>query len=268
MKRRQWIELEDQRWLPESVRNGVTDFLQFAVNRGDVYAGFIPKLLSAISKTQSPQIVDLCSGGGGPWASIIQSTPEENFSNQVLMTDYFPNLQALRSMQMRFPTRLSFVSSSVSALNVPANIPGFRTLFSSFHHFAPDQAKSIIQDAISKNQGIAIAESTQRHPLMLLYMLLTPALVWLSTPFFKPFRWSRIFWTYVCPLIPFVVMFDGIVSCLRTYTPQELKTLVKDIPGSENFEWDIDIIKHGRLPVGVGYLIGLPKSTGILDKTP
>jgi hypothetical protein len=36
------------------------------------------------------------------------------------------------------------------------------------------------------------------------------------TPWIRPFRWSRLLWTYVVPIIPAVLLFDGIVSCLRT----------------------------------------------------
>jgi len=149
---------------------------------------------------------------------------------------------------------------SVSAVNVPSSLIGFRTLFSSFHHFSPDQARSILADAVSKRQGIAIAESTQRHVLTLSYMLVTPVLVWMATPFYRNFSWRRVFWTYCLPIIPLVVLFDGLVSCMRTYTPDELQGLVAGIPENDAFDWDIGLIRIGILPVGVTYLIGVPKS--------
>ena len=33
-----------------------------------------------------------------------------------------------------------------------------------------------------------------------------------ATPFVRPFRWSRLLFTYVIPLIPLLVLFDGTVS--------------------------------------------------------
>jgi hypothetical protein len=112
---------------------------------------------------------------------------------------------------------------------------------------------------VSKRQGIAIAESTQRHPLLLAYMLFTPLLVVLTSPFQKPFRWSRIFWTYVVPVVPLAVAFDGFVSCLRTYTPEELMEMVSDVTGNEDYEWQAGVERIGALPIGVTYLIGTPR---------
>ena len=108
--------------------------------------------------------------------------------------------------------------------------------------------------------GVAIFESTQRHPLMLLYMLITPILVWINTPFIRPFRWKRLFWTYVIPLTPLVVMFDGFVSCLRTYTVDELQTMVSKLNSSDDYKWEIGLQRIGFLPVGVTFLIGYPIS--------
>ena len=260
LKRRQWVELEDQAWLPAVLRDGVTDFLQFAVNRGALYASFAPKLASAVVRARAVKVIDLCSGGGGPWKQLLGSEPAIVQAGGLLLTDFFPNDRAAKELRGRFPGRVDYVPASVSALDVPAELKGFRTLFSSFHHFEPGQALSILQDAVRKGQGIAIAESTQRHPLMLLYMLLTPLLVWLATPFYSSFSWKRLFWTYPVPLIPLIVMFDGLVSCMRTYTPQELQTMVSQIPEFDRFEWDVGLIRIGPLPVGTTYLLGVPKA--------
>ena len=39
--------------------------------------------------------------------------------------------------------------------------------------------------------------------------------VLLATPFILPFRWSRLFWTYIVPALPLVLTFDVVVSLLR-----------------------------------------------------
>lgn len=261
LQRRQWFELEDQAWLPAVLRDGVTDFLQFAVNRGELYASFAPKLSRAVAQARAAQVVDLCSGGGGPWKQLLGSEPAIVQQGGLLLTDFFPNDRAAQELKGSFPGRVDYVPASVSALDVPPDLKGFRTLFSSFHHFEPVQARSILQDAVRKGQGIAIAESTQRHPLMLLYMLLTPLLVWLATPLYSSFSWKRLFWTYPVPLIPLIVMFDGLVSCMRTYTPSELEAMILETPGKDRFEWEVGILKIGPLPVGTTYLLGIPKSS-------
>ena len=254
------FEFEDQRWLPIQIRDGITDFLQFAVDRSDLYKAFSARLSAAIRRYRPTRVVDLCSGGGGPWASLRKSVPDVAAARvKVHLTDYYPNQAAFRRLAHAHPRVFEYSAQPISALDVTRSLVGFRTLFSSFHHFAPHEAKGILADAVHKRQGIAIAESTQRHPLLIAYMLFTPLLVLLSSPFQRPFRWSRLFWTYAVPAVPLAVMFDGIVSCLRTYNPQELMALVRSIQGHEAYEWQVGVDRIGRLPVGVTYLIGVPR---------
>jgi len=261
MHRIHFIELEDQRWMPHTIRNGITTFLQFAVDRSDIYKKFAERLSKVFQHNQTKLVIDLCSGGGGPMKSLLEHVPELRQGKiKVHLTDFYPNLPAFMQLATEYPKCFSYSTESISALNVSPALLGFRTLFSSFHHFDKDAARQILKDAVIKNQGIAIAESTQRHILLLAYMLLTPFLVVLTSPFQKPFRWSRIFWTYVIPVIPLAVCFDGIVSCLRTYTPEELMEMVNSIPEAEHYVWQAGIEKIGLLPVGVTYLIGYPKA--------
>src|SRR5262249_52994119 len=131
-------------------------------------------------------------------------------------------------------------------------------LFSSFHHFRPEAARGILKDAVRSRQGIGVFEATQRSLPALLAMLLTPLFVLLITPFIRPWRLSRLFWTYLLPVVPLVVLFDGIVSCLRTYTPAELRALAASVPGSDTYVWEIGEQRGrpGTLPVT--YLVGYP----------
>jgi hypothetical protein len=67
-------------------------------------------------------------------------------------------------------------------------------------------------------------------------------------------RWSKILLTYLIPLIPLAVLWDGLVSCLRTRTPQELLALTSRFP---QYEWEAGYARGAWLaPV---YLIGRPK---------
>ena len=89
-------------------------------------------------------------------------------------------------------------------------------------------------------------------------MLLVPFAVWILTPFIRPFRWSRLFWTYVLPVIPVAIMFDGAVSCLRTYTPDELRTMGQEV-GGEAFDWEAGTDYPPRSATPIPYLIGTPR---------
>jgi len=260
MKRWHLVELEDLEGFPASIRDGITDFLEFAVVVSDLYKPIVPRLEHILNDLKIQKIVDLCSGGGGPWKSLENHLPAiKTGQTRVCLTDLYPNVTALNRLKQDTQGRLDFIATPVSAMDVPQDLTGFRTLFSSFHHFRPEQARAILADAVDKRQGIAIFESTQRHPLLLLYMLLTPILVLLATPFIRPFTGQRLFWTYIIPAIPLAVMFDGIVSCLRTYTVTELAELTQGLD-DDGYRWQMGVARLGLLPVGVTYLIGHPQT--------
>ena len=266
MKRIQLFEFEDLAWFPQAIRDGITDFLHFLVSHSGLFDRIAPLLDEALAGCGAQQVIDLCAGGGGPWLALKRRTCGAALRRvRVLLTDYFPNLPALRETRDASGGEIDFLTLRVDARQVPHQLAGFRTLFSAFHHFAPPAARAIIHDAVAHRRGLAIFESTQRHPLMLFYMLMTPLVVLLTLPFHRGLRPSKLFWTYVIPAIPLAVMFDGVISCLRTYTPAELRDMVRDIPGADRYHWSIGVQRLGILPVGVTYLIGYPAPAGPPD---
>src|SRR5260370_37238049 len=67
MRRVQFIELHEQPWIPSSLRDEITDALQFALNLSKAYAPIAPLLQGVLNSGGSCSAVDMCSGGGGPW---------------------------------------------------------------------------------------------------------------------------------------------------------------------------------------------------------
>jgi hypothetical protein len=153
--------------------------------------------------------------------------------------------------------RIHFLKHSIDATRIPGDLHGFRTLFSSFHHLNPDQARDLLQDCVDRKQAIGIFEAPARHTLTLLSIFLIPIAAWLFVPFRRPFRWSRLMWTYLIPVIPFVLFFDGLVSCLRAYSLGELKEMTKGV-SSQGYRWEIGEEPGGLLPVRITYLFGWP----------
>lgn len=235
----------------------MTDFLRFLMETFAPYRGAAPLLARALGSVGETRIVDLCSGGGGPWLDLVRRIPAAGGPRpRVLLTDRFPNQAAFARLQAVSDGAIAGTQDPVSAMAVPARLTGFRTLFTALHHFRPDDAHAILADAVGAGQGIAVFEVTSRTPLALLGILFLPLLVLLLTPFIRPFRWSRLLWTYLVPVLPLTVWFDGTVSCLRTYTAEELRDLVEGL--QHRFEWEIGTVRSGPVPSHLTYLVGVP----------
>jgi hypothetical protein len=254
VRRRQLVEIEDLTWCPRVVRDAGTDWLAFMMNTTRAFAGVEPKLRAALNAAGTTTVLDLCSGAGGPWPTL-QPALAKSGPIRVVLSDLYPNRDAFDRLHRRSYGAIEFHPTAVDATDVPAEIAGLRTMFNAFHHFPPAHARLILADAVAKRRPIAVFEGASPRAIGLVAMPLQLPALFLLTPLVRPFRWSRIALTYVIPLIPAMILFDGTVSFLRVYREDELRELVASVPGHEGFEWDIG--SAGRF--GVSHLIGVPK---------
>jgi len=61
--------------------------------------------------------------------------------------------------------------------------------------------------------------------------------------------------TYLIPVLPLIVLWDGIVSMLRIYSPEQTKELTGDLQRPD-YAWEIGRIQVRGIPGGLPYLIG------------
>ncbi len=261
MRRFHLIELHEQPWFPSFLRDEITGALQFGLSRANAYAPIAAMLERAVDSSRSQAIVDLCSGAGGPWLNLAQKLrsqqPTDVPAIPIRLTDKYPNLGAFAALSAASKNHIGSYAQPVDAKCVPRELAGFRTMFTSFHHFAPDEARAILQDAVDARQSIGIFEVTRRAPSAMGFMLLWSIFLFICTPWIRPFRWSRIFCTYVIPIIPAVLLFDGVVSCLRTYRPPELRAITEKLNASD-YTWDSGEYYGTRQRMPITYLIGFP----------
>lgn len=260
MGRLHLFEFEDFAWFPAWLRDYETDGLQFFINTFGFYDSISPALEQLLEEAPAAEVVDLCSGGSGPWIRLkphLEQRLERPL--KVTLTDKFPNLNALRRAQEL--ADVEFEERSVDATCVGEELSGVRTLFSSFHHFPPQLAAAILRDAWERRTPIAVFEITARTPLDLLKFVFAPLAVLFWTPLIRPFRWGRLLFTYLLPLVPLIGLWDGLVSCLRTYSPRELEALVADLQ-VEGYTWEAGRELRWFSP-SVTYLVGRPVTTSL-----
>ena len=256
MKRIHLFEFEDFQWFPDFLRNYMTDFLQFLTNKTKLFKPVIPIIEKGIKKSGTNQIIDLCSGGGGGLLWISEELQKKDPDLKIIMSDLYPNIPAFEYTKQQ-GKNFDYIPDSVDARDIPSKLKGLRTQFLSLHHFRPADAKMILQNAIDTEQNISIFEGQERSIASIFAMIFSPITVLLVTPFIKPFSLGRILFTYFIPLVPLFVLWDGIVSSLRTYSVKEMEELVNGLKNKDRFDWEIGRIKSGP---GVNlYLLGTRK---------
>lgn len=234
------------------------DFLRFMITKLNAYEAALPLLQELLERTQQRHVTDLCSGaGGGIGATQKQLSQRMGTTIGVTLSDLYPNIAAYEYLNRQSEGAIDFIPEPVDATAVPESITSVRTIFSSFHHFPPVVARAILQDAADKRAAIGIFEGAKKSWIELLLLWFAfPVAILVVTPFIRPFNLGRLFYTYIIPLIPLGIIWDGTVSLLRIYTPEQLQQLSKQVTAT-GYTWRV-----GRAGAGLGknviYLIGYP----------
>lgn len=258
LKRLSVGEIHDQPWCPAALRDTMTDFLQYSANQWEQYLPALPILCRFVERSRAERVVDLCSGGSGPWPRLSGALNGALGKElRIVLTDLYPNVAAFRGVCGSSGSVLDFHREPVDAGAIPKQLSGFRTLFTSFHHFDVRTGRAVLQSAVDAGEGIGVFEMTERSPAAILAMLASPLFVLLHGITIRPFSWRRLIWTYLVPVVPLMVMLDGIASCLRSYTVRELDELTASLTGAQ-YHWEIGRIRGPRSPFPVTYAIGCP----------
>jgi hypothetical protein len=255
------FEFLDLAWYPDTFRRIQTDYLQFAATRGSGQKNLIPLIRKALRQAGTTEIVDLCSGGSGPWLNLQRGLAEAGCPVRVKLTDKYPNPEAVQWWASATDGPIEYVAEPVDAMQVPPHLTGMRTLFEGFHHFRPEHAVAILRDAAEQRASVGIFEASLKPPLGLLILLSSPLMTLLGyiflTPFIKPRTFTRLFWTYLVPVVPLVTCWDGVVSLLRVYSPEQLRELTAHIPG-DAYAWETGLASTGTPIFDYTYLVGYP----------
>lgn len=263
MRRRHLFEFEDQAWLPRSLRSLVTQALQQIHDVLGIYESTLPILVSTLNRNRTARIVDLCSGAGGPWLRLHRRVAAQVPGLEVTLTDLYPEPDTVAGWG-EGTNVVSYHVESVDAAQVPSELDGVRTMFTAFHHFAPQDARRILADAASKRVPIVVFEFTQRTLLNILFAAVVGAVsLPLVLPWLRPLRSSHLLWTYLLPVGPLIYAWDAAVSNLRTYSVSELVAMANTV-GDPTYEWEAGQLRVPGAPVPILYLIGHPASAGDL----
>ena len=247
------FEFEDQQWCPALLRNAITGYLRLAVAVTQQIRPVVPALAGFLRSTGESSILDLCSGSGGIASQLARGLARRGQQTRIVLSDLYPDTASFGDIADASGGMVEFRSAPLDATAVPAELPGLRTVFNAFHHFRPREARRVLAAAAESGRPIAVIEFIERGIIPLSGILFSPILVLFLAPFLRPFRWQALLFIYVVPIVPLMILWDGLVSWLRVYSLDELRAMAASVavPGyaGEAGHW-----RAG--PVRVTYLLG------------
>lgn len=253
--RLQLFEFTDLAGLPAPIRRWLGDYLRGIVTLTRIFEPAAPRIASLLRGAGTDQVIDLCSGAGGPWPALgpcVEAALGRPI--HVHLTDLHPDLDAWAWLEARAEGEVTGHSGPVRADQVPDALPGVRTIFDGFHHLPPAAARAVLADASRRRVPLLAGEAVERSLPGLVGVLFSPLLVWLVTPFL-PVSIPRLLLTYVVPVVPLLVLWDGVISVFRSYRPEELLALAAGLPG--DMVWTVE--RARRRGPSATFLTGTPR---------
>jgi hypothetical protein len=252
------FEVEDSPLLPSLLRDMMTEYLHWVMDVSGPYDPAAPRIASLLRNAGTVRVVDLASGAAGPWPRLLpQVSAELGAVPQVTLTDLHPNLDAFDRADRSSHGAMRGHREPVDATAVPSSLPGVRTMFTGLHHLSPAQVRALMHDAARQRQSFAAFELTRRSVAGVLLMLSSLLLVLVSAPFIRPFRVERLVLTWLIPILPLFIVWDGVVSALRSYTSGELRALAAEVKVA-GYVWEVGEARGAGMPMPVTYLLGYP----------
>jgi len=228
--------------LKDTIRDYV--FIDFCAGAGGPTPSIERHLNRSIRSSSSPP-TNGNAAGGASYAEVTATGTDalvnhNDFRSEparFVLTDLHPHVDDWKKAAAASPN-LSYIADSVDATRAPAELIAkykaqgknvFRMFNLAFHHFDDPLARAILKNTIETGDGFGIFELQSRSIVGLLDVCLFGlgivafglyyALVWLSP--------ATLVFTYLIPILPLVLVFDGWVSVLRTRTPDEVEALLR-----------------------------------------
>ncbi|MFZ1702813.1 MAG: hypothetical protein WAT79_00625 [Saprospiraceae bacterium] len=264
MKRIELFEFEDFLWLPNNIRKGVTNLI-IVFHKLMGSSEVITSLIAHIYQKQKfTKITDLGSGSGGPMIDVIKKLNDKKDIQPVklVLSDLNPDPTLVAKINAQQISNVTYLKQSIDATKLDETGPGLKTMIASFHHLSPTKAKNVLMSAQESKASILIYEVAKNNIPLLIWMLFLPIslfilflMSWVMTLFIRPLTFNQLLFTYLIPVIPIIYAWDGQASLMRTYTFEDVKSLLSE---SDDYHWEIDNAKNAKGRNTGYYILGLP----------
>lgn len=216
MKRKQITQIINVGWFPKFLKTLIAEFLSWFVVKVNATKPFIPVIEDVLNKTNHNRIINIEFDVG---AGIETVKP---FLKDDVTVD------------------------SIHITNFNTSEKGVYLFVNSFHQLNSEKAKKILQDIVDSGNPVVVVEGNNDSLWQIVGMTVFVPLTVLLTAFFvKPFRISRVIFTYLIPILPIIIVIDGCIALLKLYNPTDLLELTSSLERN-NYEWKAGKNDNGR----------------------
>lgn len=216
------FEFNDLPVLPESIRATLRDLCELCNSGFRSFNHEVAKQVLDRAREQGSRTIVELGAGTAPITRILAADPAAK-GMTLVPCDLLPDLDAYRELAAAHPDSVRPCEESVDYTRPKSWGPGsIAVLVGTFHHIDPrDRDRTLA--ALSKSADhVMVFEPLRNTPFSMLLSTtaVVPALLLPLAYLGKPGRLRRFLWCWLVPVVPFIFFWDGLVSCMRQWSPK------------------------------------------------
>ncbi len=226
------FEWMDSAFVPKSLRLALRDILEVLNCHLRPYNRWVlENIVQETRKNTYLAVVEL-GAGSAPLTKALSKDPRCE-PLKLIPCDLDPDLKAYEKLESLYPEKVQPIKSSVD-FSRPHQFgkEALLVLNSTFHHIPYANRKETLRSLLKSGKKVLIFEGVRHNAASVVFVALG-FLGSLIAPFFflnAPERAARVlFWCWLIPAAPFLMVWDGWVSCLRASTTAEWQSLFAEL---------------------------------------
>ncbi|MBL7544040.1 MAG: hypothetical protein JNL11_09495 [Bdellovibrionaceae bacterium] len=230
-------QISRSRWMPTFLKNFMPEFLDFIVSLVEANKPFI-KLVQTRQRLKTEFYLYVPEVGGS--SILLVSDLKKSFPESVIYIlsdqlseqrqDHFTQLNPELNRQAKF------IKLGTMGLK-PLDTQRILIAVNHAHLLSDQQFGEELKMLTSLFDQILIGEGNNKSVRQVIGMLLlSPLVALVCSPRVKPFRFSRLIFTYLIPVFPLMISWDGIVALFKIRAPEKIVAIAKNVV-SEEWTW-------------------------------
>ncbi len=229
LKLRHSFEFMDLTWVPQSIRLTMREVLECAMSAPfrDYYDWVAGEVAKAAKERDCDTIVEL-GAGTAPLTRRLAVDPEAK-GKRLVVCDLNPDAATYQALEKEFSGQVEPVYAGVDFARVPSfGRKALLVLSASFHHVREKERVALLRSLFGSSPNVLVFEPLRRNLSSVIYAsftfmpgLMAPAVFLKFHGLRRGGHLRRLFWCWLVPVVPFMLAWDGIVSCLRMWTAEE-----------------------------------------------
>lgn len=240
------FEFMDHPKTPRVLRETLLDVLDYCNTDFRPYYRTIAQKIRAIARER--RLTTIVEPGAG-YAPLTRALAEPNSEQLTLIPcDLFPETETWQRLENQYGTKVQPVYEPVDFTVRREWPPGTGiVLCAALHHIPQPLRRNTLMALHDSADCVLIFEPVRKtaFSMFLVLFALIPALLTPAFRMHRPGRLRRTLFCWLIPLVPLMFVWDGLVSCLRQWSPAEWTDFISTLPsGSRHL--DIDSTPHSQ----------------------